>query len=364
MKLIQNTVLLAVLLFSFSFPNIQAQGFDKKNATSFLDSLFETGKLNGSVLVAREGEVILQRQYGLANCKEQDPLQLNSSFRLASISKQFTAMCIMLLQEQDKLEYDDAITKYFPDLPYEKVTLRHLMTHTSGMPDYVNLFSVSWDPDQPMEKKKTAYNQDVVDFLAQEKPELLFEPSSRWEYSNTAYVLLASVVSEISGLTIHEFLGQHIFEPLQMTESAAFNPNADFGISHRVYGFDGDNCAENDWNFLNGMVGDGGIYASAPDLLKWDRALYTNKLIKQETLEEAFQPTTLSDGSVEDYGFGWGVHTAPDNKEWVGHSGGWVGFSTHIERCLDDESVIIILTNNSGDVTHTILRYLARAISQ
>lgn len=364
MKLPRYIALVLILSACSLHSDIKAQQFDHDAATQYLDSLFEAGTLNGSILVAQKGEVLLQRQYGWAQCATKDPLQLNSSFRLASISKQFTAMCIMILQEQGKLEFDDPITRFFPELPYKNVTLRHLMTHISGMPDYVFLFNMTWDPTEPVEQKKTAYNQDVVDFLAKEKPDLLFNPGAKWEYSNTAYVLLASIVSKVSDLTIHEFLAKHIFEPLEMNESAAFNPDEDFGISHRVYGFYGDSCEANDWNFLNGMVGDGGIYASPGDLHKWDRALYTEKLVSSETLQQAFQPTELTDGTVEKYGFGWGVHVAPDGKKWVGHSGGWVGFSTHIERCLDDESVVIILTNNSGDVTHHILRYLAKAISR
>lgn len=311
---------------------------------SALSYYHEQGIFNGTVLVAEAGKVIYQKGFGYANMDTKDPLEPKSNFNLASISKQFTAMCIMMLKEQGKLNYDDNFRKYIPELRYEGITIRHLLWHTSGMPDYVALMDEHWDPD------KYYVNDDVLKMMVKHLPEKLFKPGERYEYSNTGYVLLASIVERVSGVSFKEFVQQNIFDRVGMTSSAIPIGDKDYKeMANRVYGYDiaeNGGHVDNDYDHYN-AYGDGGIYSNLIDLFKWNEALYTEKLVKQETLKEAYEPYVLNNGFVGDYGFGWNVREIDSNKI-VDHSGGWVGFRTHIFRDITNKHCIIILTNRGN----------------
>ncbi len=333
-------------------------------ATRQLDELLETmhenRQFNGTVLLAEAGNVVYEKTLGVANINEVSVLTAESSFRLASVSKQFTAMGIMLLCEQGKLQYDDDIRKYIPELPYEGITIRHLLHHTGGLPDYVSWFAENWDADKPESARKTAFNSDLVEQFAKHKPGIEFLPGERFEYSNTGYVLLAVIVERVSGVPVKQFFRERIFDLLEMQHTSAFSPGEDFVIPQRVFGFawtgDGDTHQDNDWNFLNGMNGDGGIYASARDLLKWDQALYTEKIVKQSTLAEAFTSGKISSGEETGYGFGWMVESSDGIPVRVAHGGGWVGFRTSIDRDLQNRRTAIVLTNHSSFFLDAILK--------
>ncbi len=253
-------------------------------------------------------------------------------------------MCIMMLAEQGKLNYDDNFRKYIPELRYEGITIRHLLWHTSGMPDYVALMDEHWDPD------KYYVNDDVLKMMVKHLPEKLFKPGERYEYSNTGYVLLASIIERVSGVSFKEFVQQNIFDRVGMTSSAIPIGDKDYKeMANRVYGYDiaeNGRHDDNDYDHYNGY-GDGGIYSNLIDLFKWNEALYTEKLVKQETLKEAYEPYVLNNGFVGDYGFGWNVREIDSNKI-VDHSGGWVGFRTHIFRDITNKHCIIILTNRGN----------------
>lgn len=318
-----------------------------------LDRAHERKKFSGTVLIAVDGKIVFEKSVGFANVKEQTPFDQHSSFRLASVSKQFTAMGIMLLKEDGKLDLDSPITKFFPELPYEGVTIRHLLHHTGGIPDYMALFTKHWDRETDFDKRKVAFNRDMINLLAEHKPERLFAPGEKWDYSNTGYVLLASVIEKVSGQTIQAFMQNRIFDPLEMKDSRVFEVSIgvskDFDLPSRVYGFMyvGDDHVDNDWNFLNGMVGDGGIYASARDLLKWDQALYTEKLVKKAMLDEAFTSGVLKNGIETGYGYGWIVSRDKTEGLTTSHDGSWVGFRTSIQRHPDRKLTVIVLSNSS-----------------
>ena len=327
---------------------------------TFLETLHRQQQFNGAVLLAENGEMVYEKYLGYADIDAKRQLDPESSFRLASVSKQFTAMGIMLLKEQGKLDYDDDIRQHLPGLPYEGITIRHLLHHTGGLPDYVTWFHLHWDTDKPLAERKTAFNRDVVEQFSIHQPDILFSPGERWDYSNTGYVLLGHIIEQASGQTVQEFLQKHIFQPLQMNDSQAFSTADDFMGSKRVHGFaylaDGMGHEANDWSFMNGMVGDGGIYASARDLLKWDQALYNEALVKQATLNEAFAPGKTNDQQKTDYGFGWIVSWEDDQLVEVSHSGGWVGFLTYIVRDLKNKRTMIVLTNHSSHHFDKLLR--------
>ncbi len=310
---------------------------------SVLNFYHEQGILNGTVLVAEAGKVIYQKGFGYANMDTKEKLDPKSVFRLASVSKQFTAMCIMMLEEQSKLNYDDNFQKYIPELKYEGVTIRHLLWHTSGMPDYLDFMSEHYSDDE------WYVNDDVIKTMAKHHPEKEFEPGERYEYSNTGYLLLASIVERVSGISFKEFLHQNIFDKIGMSSSIFPFGKKEFDeMANRVRGYnrtkDGE-YVDNDYtDFDYDVCGDGGIFSNVIDLFKWNEALYTEKLVKQETIQEAYKPYVLNDGSVGDYGFGWNLYEVDSNKV-VDHSGSWIGFRTHILRDITNKHCVIILTN-------------------
>ena len=326
---------------------------------NFLVELNEKKQFNGTVLLADSGKILFHESLGFSDIRTKKKLDQDSSFRLASVSKQFTAMAIMLLREKGLLEYDDKVAKHIPQFPYENVTIRHLLHHTSGLPDYMSFMRKKWDPTKKSKDKKIAFNKDMMAQLVSQKPELVFEPGTKFRYSNTGYVLLGFLIEEVSGQSFRQFIDKSIFVPCEMTNSYVFSPNSDFAPDHRVYGFSytrsGKGYEENDHHYLNGMIGDGGIYSSAIDLLKWDQALYSEKLVSQKTLMEAFDSGLTNEGEKTGYGFGWSIDKNDGATLQVSHGGAWVGFQTFIGRKISAKRTLIILTNHSSQHLQKII---------
>lgn len=344
----KRCLLLALVLLVF------LPGFSQETARQ-LDSLFsalhQKGRFYGNVLVAEKGIPVYTGSFGLANEKTGQQLTPNSVFELASVSKQFTAMGIVLLKERGKLRYEDELQRFFPQLPYKGVTVRNLLQHTSGLPDYMELFEQYWD------KKKIAQNKDVIALLAARKPALLFTPGSKWEYSNTGYALLASIIEKVSGLSYGAFLKKNIFEPVGMQRTAVYNrrlkpvAEPDYALGYvysdslKRYVLPDELPAFSMVYYLDGIVGDGTVNSTLNDLLKWDRALYTDRLVPAAARREIFTPA-LVNGKDTHYGFGWAINTNKDYGTIYQHSGGWPGYSTFIERQADNDKTIIVLQNH------------------
>jgi CubicO group peptidase (beta-lactamase class C family) len=322
---------------------------------SVVNAVADTARFNGNVLIAVNGKIIYQKSKGFANFDTRELLNDSSVFELASVSKQFTAMGIMMLQERGQIAYGDDVRKYIPELPYEGMTIRHFLTHTSGIPDYMGEFSKGWDP------KKIAFNDDIIKLLAKNKPAVLFKPGEKWEYSNTAYALLATIIERISGKTYGEFLKENIFVPAGMKHTRTYNTRRSTHetIPNYAYGFvyvDSlkkfmlpDSLKEYSYvTTLDGIQGDGIVNSTTGDLFLWDQLLYTGKLIKQNTLQEAFTPVKLNNDSTYQYGFGWFIQADSVKGKRVSHSGGWPGYGTYITRFIDKNKCIIVLTNNDG----------------
>lgn len=324
------------------------------------------GQFNGNVLVVKHGNVVFQGAYGTADAKVGKSLDLNSVFRLASVSKQFTAMAVMILKEDGKLSYDQELKEFFPELPYEGITIRHLLNHTSGLPDYIGIMDKHWKVEYRYQSKqrRISGNQDVINILAEHTPEVHFLPGEQWRYSNTGYMLLASIVAKVSGLPFSEFMQQRIFGPAGMNSSSVYNykigydpemPNRTFSFEKQLNGTD---IRSTDEHYLNAAAGDGGIYSTLGDLFKWDRILYTEKLVSKETLNEAFTPAVLNNGGTTDYGFGWYIKNLEGGRKEVWHTGGWAGFSSYIVRDVDDDHCIIFLSNNANNYFWPLLTNL------
>jgi CubicO group peptidase (beta-lactamase class C family) len=329
-------------------------GQDKiKQIDSVLTASYKEQKLNGNVLIAEKGAIIYQKSFGKANEATNKDLDAESVFELASVSKQFTAMGIMLLKKQGKLSYDDSLRKFIPELPYYNITIRQLLHHTSGLPDYMDLFMKNWD------STKIATNQDMIDQLSKYKPAVLFTPGEKWEYSNTGYALLATIIEKVSGKSFGDYLDKYIFKPLEMKRTMVYRRRFEKKeVDNYAYGyvFDKmknkfvlpDSLAETARMVysLDGIVGDGTVNSTSNDLLKWDRALYTEQLVPKEMLAEAFTPGILNDGKNTTYGFGWILTDMKGIGKVVSHTGGWPGYSTVIERHLDTDKTIIFLRNH------------------
>ena len=317
-----------------------------------LDSLFSTAPdFSGVVLIADNGQPIYHRAFGTSDINTGSANDTTSIFELASVSKQFTSMAIMMLNEEGRLSYEDPVEKFIPGLPYKGITIRHLLNHTSGLPDYQSVMDQYWD------KTKVAANKDNIEYLIRYSPPTVFEPGSRYEYSNTGYMLLGSVVEAASGHDFISFCKTRIFVPLQMTSTSIRTREEKIQLENFAWGhiyvpeeqryaradsFPGSNYTI----WLGNRVGPGRVSSTAADLLKWDRALSSNSLVSETTLREAFTPARLNNDSLSNYGFGWELGTYRSRGEVVRHSGNNPGYSTHILRFLDKDMTVILLSNN------------------
>lgn len=314
-----------------------------KTLDSSLTLMHQQGIFNGAILMAEKGEIVYKKAFGLANIATQEPLKTTSAFNLASISKQFMAMMIMMLKEQGKLQFDDKVQLHLPKFPYNKITIRHLLTHTSGLPEY---FDLALKYNNTLD---TLTNQKLLQLLSTHRPKVEFETGQKWNYCNTNYVLLASIIEKASGMLIEDFFKQQITKPLNMTDTYVYYLRMKNSPKNRVYGFErqnGKNVA-NDLIRLDGVVGDGNIYSSVEDLLKWDQALYSTKLVKASTWKEAITPVKLNDGSTHPYGFGWFIEK--DGKVLF-HTGSWVGFRNLIVRNIEKNQTLIVLSNATNSI--------------
>ena len=328
-----------------------------------LDSLFASQKdFSGVVLIADNGKIVYEKAFGYREFENQIPLQKTDIFELASVSKQFTAMIIMMLKEKGLLNYDDSVNKYL-EIPYKGITIRNLLTHTSGLPDYQDIMDKYWD------KSKVAGNPDCIEYLNKYAPPKHFEPGDKYEYSNTGYMLLASVAEKASGKDFIELCRKWIFKKLKMRSTdirtlEAKKATKNFAIGHiyveeRNKWVRADSFPSSDYTiWLGNRKGPGRISSTATDLLKWDKALYTEKLIKQSTLQEAFTPMKLNDGTLSNYGFGWIVRTDPVLGKIIWHNGDNPGYKTQITRYIDKKKTMIILNNNAHRDFNAIIKQL------
>jgi CubicO group peptidase (beta-lactamase class C family) len=332
-----------------------------------LDSLFLThNDFSGVILIAENGKPVYHKAFGYREFEKQIFLKTSDLFELASVSKQFTAMIIMMLKEKGFLSYDDSVSKYL-NIPYKGITIRNLLTHTSGLPDYQAIMDQYWD------KSKVAGNPDCIEYLNKYAPPKRFEPGEKYEYSNTGYLLLASIAEKASGKDFIELCRKWIFKKLKMKSTdirtlEEKKATKNFAIGH-IYVADrnkyvrADSFPSSNYTiWLGNRKGPGRISSTASDLLKWDKALYTEKMIRQSTLHEAFTPMKLNDGSFSNYGFGWSLRTDSTLGKIVSHNGDNPGYKTQIIRYLDKKKTIILFNNNASPDFTSILKQLEEAI--
>lgn len=297
-----------------------------------------TGDVPGaSLVVIKDGKPIIRRAFGYADLEKHEKAGPETNYRLASVSKQFTAASILLLKQHNKLKLEDPIRRYLPELPESdgKITIMHLLTHTGGLVDYEDLV-----PDD----RKTQLNDDDVLRMIATQHRLYFEPGSAFRYSNGGYVLLGLIVQRVSGMDLADFEKQRIFQPLGMDHTLMYQHDHGPEVAHRAYGYsqvDG-KWTKTDQSITSATRGDGGIYSSVDDLAKWDAALYTDKLLSDDSRQLAFTPHDPSGDPDSGYGFGWRIS---DDTVW--HSGESMGFRNIIVRWPKQHFTVIILSNRN-----------------
>ena len=314
---------------------------------SRVDSLFSpysSGKVPGAaVMVIHNGEKLLSKGYGYANIEKGENVTPQTNFRLASVTKQFTAASILILEQRNKLSLDQTLKDLYPDFPDygSEITVRNILNHTSGLIDYESLI--------PDTQTVQIVDSEILEMMKRQDS-TYFEPGTKHQYSNTGYALLAMIIEKLSGESFAEFLDDNIFTPLGMNNTVAHQEGIT-EVSGRAYGYTitPDSVIRTDQNVTSAVLGDGGIYSSINDLYKWDQSLYTNKILAPENLEASFTRYKTKDGETFDYGYGWRLETYND-MEVTYHTGSSIGFRTIIYRIPEEKFTVIILTNrDEGD---------------
>lgn len=342
-------VMAAVLLAAFSRPLRAAPSPPGMN--EIFQPLVDSESPGLAVIVLKDGKAVFERAYGLANLGSKSANTTVTDFRLASFTKQFTAMCIMLLVHDGKLSYDDTLTKVFPGFPAygNAITIRMLLNHTSGLKDYEDLYAAQFPR---VEDRKIPQIKDAQILTLMEKQTATdFLPGSRWRYSNTGYAMLAVVVEKVSGQPFGPFLHDRIFAALGMKNTLAYEKGKN-EVAHRALGYTKSNgkWVEADQSSTSAVLGDGGIYSNVEDLAKWDRALREHTLLSASEMQAAITPVKVAggaktdDGEATEYGFGWFLDSYKGRKR-MWHSGTTTGFRTYIERFTDENLTVIILCN-------------------
>lgn len=309
-----------------------------------LDVVFQklrnTYGFNGAVLLSENNHVIYKKAYGYADLKSREELSTQSVFQLASVSKQFTAIAVMMLKSKGLLRYDDKIVKFFPDFPYTEVTIRQLLNHRGGLPDY------RWFLDPYLtDKYAPVSNQFMMTQFARYKPAAYFTSGSHHAYSNTGYAVLAALVEKISGVSFSKFMHLAVFKPLGMKNTYVYSKCERENPPKAVKGYEKNGRWEAPNDCFNGITGDKNVFSTVEDLFLWDQALYSGKLLPQAELEEAYKPGNPELKGYRNYGFGFRINQQVKDKKIVYHSGWWRGFRTFFLRNVTDRSSIIILSN-------------------
>jgi CubicO group peptidase (beta-lactamase class C family) len=309
-----------------------------------------------AVGVIHDGKLVFERGYGLADLEKKTPITPETDFRLASVTKQFTAMGIMLLVHDGKLKYDDTLGKIFPEFPEygRTITIRELLNHTSGLKDYGDIYMKQVGEKTPMDQIPQLHDSDVLKLMEQQTA-TSFPPGTKYEYSNSGYAVLGMVIQKVSGEPYQDFVRERIFRPLGMAKTVAFVKGVN-EVPNRAFGYNKDKASGKfvfgDQSPTSAVLGDGGIYTSIKEMAKWDKSLREHKLLSEAEMREAWTPVQVSegrkrrDGTMLEYGFGWFLDPYKGHERQY-HDGGTTGFLTSIQRFPKDGLTVIVLANRT-----------------
>ncbi|MGN8036757.1 serine hydrolase domain-containing protein [Chitinophaga sp. 22321] len=335
------------VLYTLGLTNAEKEAVLKSPRTIQMQhelSAFYNGKLlrsgfNGAILVARKGVIIFEQYHGYENSRTKTPVIDSSSFQLASVSKTFTGAAVLWLVQKEKLSLDDSLQKFFPEFPYKGINVRMLLSHRSGLPNYLYFCDSLWK-----EESRFITNDEVIKLMEVHKPAMQHLPGTHFQYCNTNYLLLASIIEKVSGQKYAVFMEQTIFQPLGMSGTFVYDP-ASAARSHQTQSHKYNGQFEPD-TYFDGVMGDKGIYSTARDMLKWDQALYSGQLLNAETLKAAYTPYSHEKPGIRNYGLGWRLMVYPDRtKNIIYHNGWWHGNNTVFYRFVQDSTTLIILGN-------------------
>lgn len=302
---------------------------------------YKKRQFNGNILFAEDGKIITHKSYGYANLKTKEELTENHSFQLASVSKPFTSVAILQLIENGQINLKDTLQKFFPNFPYKGITIHQLLCHRSGLSQYTH-FCDAPDSIWP-DKSKTINNQDVINIISKINPLINYPPDRRYYYCNTNYLLLASIVKKISGIEFKQYLKENIFSPIDMNHSIVYDRTNFNELIMPTQGYE--NRIPWEDVYLNGVVGDKGVYSTTMDLLKFDRALEKNLLINDSLKKLAFSKKNKDYNRNKNYGYGFRLKEHNKYGEIVYHTGWWKGYRSYYIKVLKNDQTIIILNN-------------------
>ena len=334
-----------------------------QRVSSKLDSLLKRinkrHNFNGSVLVAKNGKILYNNQVGYADFRKKEPLNESSIFQLASVSKQFTAAAIMLLYQRNQIKLSDTVNVYFPDFPYKGVTIKNLLNHTAGLPKYF------WVAEHKWKKETAPTNTEMMRLLASSNVQRFFKPGRNFDYSNTGYFVLASIVEKISGTSFSAFVKQNIFDPLEMNNSFVYSYEKNDIKNNQLYGY----RLYKGWRHLkinstvnDAIVGDKNIYTTSEDLFKWVVGLNNGKLLSKESLNLMYTKGETIYKRKIPYGFGFRID--PKDNNIVYHHGKWNGFSTGLTQYLDDNLVVIVLEHTSYSGIASLTKKVKKIVNE
>jgi len=314
-----------------------------KRIDEFMQNLHKRYSFNGNVLVAKKGKIIYQKAIGWADYLHRDSLRIESQFELASVSKPMTATGVLILLERGKLRLEQHVTDFFPDFPYPDITVKMLLTHRSGLMNYIYFVDNLWKAAKKDERKGIS-NMDVMQLIAEHKPAPYSRPDLRFHYNNSNYMILAAIIEKVSGMSYADFMMKNVFIPAGMKHTAVYSKAVYDKIPVDVIGHDRTWRYSVVQNFLDGPVGDKGIYSTVHDLLLFDRALRNGRLLKKTTLDSAYTGYSEPIRGHFNYGYGWRLFEGGGHKVAY-HTGWWHGFRHIYLRDLNDDITIILLSN-------------------
>ncbi|MEO7924675.1 MAG: serine hydrolase domain-containing protein [Chitinophagaceae bacterium] len=314
-----------------------------RRLNSFFDTTLLNSGFNGGILVAKDGEILYEKYTGKTDLRKNDSISSSTSFHIASTSKTFTGIAILRMVQENKLSLDDSLQKFFPGFPYHGVTVLMLLNHRSGLPNYLYFMSNNKWGILPNGKwnRQYARNEDALQMMYDKHPDPTGTPGTRFNYSNTNFLLLAMIIEKISGIPFPEYMKQKLFQPLQMNDTYVFTLKDTLTATPSFTG----KSVYWDYDFLDATYGDKNIYSTPRDLLKWDQALYTDQVIRASLMDSAFAPYSMEKPSVHNYGLGWRLQVLPNGKKVVYHFGKWHGSNAAFARLIDEKATIIIIGN-------------------
>ena len=313
----------------------------KRKINSFFKNKFSKNQFNGNILFAENGNIISQKSFGYSNLRKRELLTKNHSFQLASVSKPFTSLAILQLIEKKKINLLDSIQKFFPEFPYEGITIHQLLSHRSGMSQYTH-FCDAPDSIWP-DKSITINNNDVINIISKIVPLINYKPDHKYYYCNTNYLLLASILEKVSGLSFKQYMKKHIFNPSGMYNSIIYDRANFEELILPAQGYEN----KTPWEdvYLNGVVGDKGVYSTTEDLLRFDRALEKNIFISDSLKKLAFSKMNKERNDNKNYGYGFRLKEHKNYGKIVYHTGWWKGFRSYFIKVVDKNQTIIVLNN-------------------